>query len=310
MDSSPTLKEFFASWEIFRDPVLAGMIVGATLGYLGVYIVLRRMVFVSAALSQAAGLGVAFAFYAQIALGATGLLGSPFAAAMAFTFLAMLVLVREGAERWISRESLLGAVYLVGSAGALLVGTRIQQEAHDIQSILFGTAVLVRSEDLGKLELIGAVILILQLALGRGLRFASFDRDGARIRGLPVKALDATLFSSIAVAVSVSTRVLGALPVFAFSVLPAMAGILIAPNVRIAMVVAALLGGIAGGVGYIVAFLYGWPVGASQAAVAALITAVAACIRVGLGAPRRIPMTRAPETERAEAPSVVTKQES
>ena len=156
---------------------------------IGVYIVLRRMVFVSAALSQAAGLGVAFAFYAQIALGATGLAGSPFACAMVFTFLAMALLVREGAERWISRESVLGAVYVVGGAGALLVGTKIQQEAHDIQAILFGTAVLVKPEDVGKLELIGGAILLLQLVLGRGLRFASFDRERtlpARNQGLRV----------------------------------------------------------------------------------------------------------------------------
>ena len=63
MDSSPTLAEFFASWELFRDPVLAGMIVGATLGYLGVYIVLRRMVFASSAIAQAAALGVALSFW-------------------------------------------------------------------------------------------------------------------------------------------------------------------------------------------------------------------------------------------------------
>src|SRR5206468_12324584 len=54
----PTFNDFFAAWDLFRDPVFAAMIAGATLGYLGVYIVLRRMVFVSAALSQAAGLGV------------------------------------------------------------------------------------------------------------------------------------------------------------------------------------------------------------------------------------------------------------
>ena len=37
----PTLAEFFAAWDLFRDPVLAAMIAGATLGYLGVY---RRLV--------------------------------------------------------------------------------------------------------------------------------------------------------------------------------------------------------------------------------------------------------------------------
>ena len=55
-----TLQTFLDGWDVFRDPVLASFVAGATLGLLGVYIVLRRMVFVSAALSQAAGLGVAY----------------------------------------------------------------------------------------------------------------------------------------------------------------------------------------------------------------------------------------------------------
>jgi zinc transport system permease protein len=262
--------------------VLAGVIAGATLGYLGVYIVLRRMVFVSAALSQAAGLGVALAFYAQIALGATGALGDPLWSAMAFTLATMLLLMREGTERWTSRESVLGAVYLVGAAGALLVGTRIRQEAHDIQAILFGAAVLVTPADLGKLEIVGAASLLLQLVAGRGIRFVSFDRDGARIRGLPVRLLDLCLFLSIALSVSVATRVLGALPVFAFSVLPAMAAILLAANVRAALLLAAALGAIAGGAGYVAAFLYTWPVGASQAALAAALVVAAAAIRAAL----------------------------
>jgi zinc transport system permease protein len=280
---APTLGDFLAAWELFRDPVLAGVIAGSTLGYLGVYIVLRRMVFVSAALSQAAGLGVALAFYAQIALGANADgLGDPLLSAMVFTIATMLLLVREGVERWMSRESVLGAVYLVGAAGALLVGTKIRQEAHDIQAILFGAAVLVTPADLTKLEVVGAASLLLQLVAGRGLRFVSFDRDGARIRGLPVRLLDLSLFVSIALSVSVATRVLGALPVFAFSVLPAMAAILIAPNVRAALVLAAVFGALAGGAGYLTAFLYTWPVGASQAAFAAALVVAAAAVRAAM----------------------------
>ncbi|MFT3769282.1 MAG: metal ABC transporter permease [Minicystis sp.] len=277
--AAPTLRDFLAAWDLFRAPVLAGIIAGGTLGYLGVYIVLRRMVFVSAALSQAAGLGVALAFYAQIALGAGSLLGDPLATALVFTVGTMLLLMRQGSERWLSRESLLGAVYLVGSAGALLVGTKIRQEAHDIQAILFGAAVLVTPADLTKLTIVGAVSLAMQVVAGRGFRLASFDPDGARIRRLPVRLLDVALFVSIAVSVSVSTRSLGALPVFAFSVLPAMAAILVAPNVRAAMVLAASCGALAGGAGYVMAFLYTWPVGASETAFAAGLVVVAAAVR-------------------------------
>ena len=82
------------------------------------------------------------------------------------------------------------------------------------------------------------------------------------------RAWAAVLVASLAMAVSLSTRVLGALPVFAFTVLPAMAGLRLAPNVAGAAAVAALLGAVAGVVGYGVAFLYQLPVGASQALVA------------------------------------------
>jgi zinc transport system permease protein len=275
----PTLADFLDAWELFRDPVLAGVVAGGALGLLGVYIVLRRMVFVSAALSQAAGLGVAVAFYAQIVLGATGLLGDPVVCAAVFTLVVTVLLTRSRDGAWMSRESVLGWVYLVGASGALIVGTKIQQEAHDISAILFGTAVLVTPADLQKLCYTAGAVLVLQLAGGRGFRFASFDPDGARVRGLPVRALDAILFGSIAIMVSVATRVLGALPVFAFSVLPAMAAVLVAPSVRVALLLALVIGAAAGGVGYVVAFLLSWPVGASQAAVAGAAVALLAIVR-------------------------------
>jgi zinc transport system permease protein len=285
--AAPTLRQFLDAWELFRDPVVAAVVAGAVLGWLGVYIVLRRVVFVSAALSQAAGLGVALAFYAQSALGATGIAADPLACATALTLATMLFVSRAEDGRYVSRESVLGAVYLVGSAGALLVGTKIRKEAHDIGDILFGAAVLVTPEDLRTLEIVAAAVLALQLGLAKGFRFASFDPDGARIRGLPVRLLDAALFTSIAVAVSVATRVLGALPVFAFTVLPAMAAVLAATSVRAALALAAVLGAVAGGAGYVVAFLRSWPVGASQAAVGVAIVLVAAAGRALLGVASR-----------------------
>jgi ABC-type Mn2+/Zn2+ transport system permease subunit len=53
-----SLSVFFQAWSFFRDRILAGSLVGAVLGLLGVHVLVRRMVFLSAALSQVAGLGV------------------------------------------------------------------------------------------------------------------------------------------------------------------------------------------------------------------------------------------------------------
>lgn len=64
-------EQFQAGWELFRDPILCALIAGCVLGFLSVYVVLRRMVFVSAAVTNTAGLGVALAFFAEIHLAST-----------------------------------------------------------------------------------------------------------------------------------------------------------------------------------------------------------------------------------------------
>ena len=61
--------QFWGAYELFSDPMLCALIAGGVLGFLSVYVVLRRMVFVSAAVTQSAGLGVALAFFAEIHLG-------------------------------------------------------------------------------------------------------------------------------------------------------------------------------------------------------------------------------------------------
>ena len=62
MDAAPTVAEFFAAWDLFRAPALTGALAGMMLGCLGVYVVLRRMVFLAATVSQAASFGVALAY--------------------------------------------------------------------------------------------------------------------------------------------------------------------------------------------------------------------------------------------------------
>ena len=165
----------------------------------------------------------------------------------------------------------------------MLVGNHITQEAHDIAAILFGTAVLVRYEDLVAVSVVGAGVVALALALRRPLVFASFDPDGARVQGLPVRALELGLLSGIALQVAVSTRALGALPVFAFSVLPGVAALLALRTMRGVLPLAGLLGAVAGGVGYLMAFFADSPVGATQAAVAAAMVLLAVPVRLMRG---------------------------
>ena len=123
--SASSWNEFWGAWELFRDPMLCALIAGGVLGFLGVYVVLRRMVFVSAAVTQSAGLGVALAFYAQIHLGVTV---DPTVGAVGVALLATMLLMMEPSRLRLTRESLLGLAYAFTGGAAILVGDRIAVE--------------------------------------------------------------------------------------------------------------------------------------------------------------------------------------
>ncbi len=279
MDSEAlTWAEFVAGWhDVFRDPVLCGTIGGAALGFMGVYVVLKRMVFVSAAVTGSAGLGVAFAFYLGIHHGASV---DPTYSAVAFSVATMLLFLGEPRRVYITRESLLGLVFAVAGGLTLLIESRISQEAHDIHAILYGDAVLVRPADLWLITGASALLMTLHVVGFRGITFAVFDPPTAQVQGLPVRLLSAYVFVSVGIMVGVAARALGALPVFALTTLPAIAALVIGLRLKWTFVLAALFGAVCGGGGYLFATFEDFPVGGAQTVCAGALVLVALGVKV------------------------------
>lgn len=259
----PSMSGFVEGWELglYRDAVVGGALAALALALLGVFIVLRRAVFVAATVGQAAGLGVVVAFYATIHWG----VGVPPAlGALVFAALATSAVGRLGAARGLSRDAGLGLGFLVTSSAAIALGDRITQEAHEVSSILFGSAVVVSGADVVLLGALCVVVLLAVMATWRGLAFVGFDPEGARVQNLPVRWLTAGFWLVVAVAIAVCTRVLGALPVFAFSVLPPLAAIVCTKSLRATLVCSSLIGAGCAALGYAAAYFFALPVGALQ----------------------------------------------
>ena len=292
----PTWAQFVDGWDLFRDAVYAAGIAGCVLGFLSVYVVLRRMVFVSAAITQGAGLGVALAFYVGIRLGWSI---SPGTGALAVSLAVAAAAAIDWQRIRLSREMLLGLAVALGSGLAVVVGSKITQEAHDIQAILFGAAVVVAPEELHALLAIGAAVMVIQLWWYRGFTFASFDPLTARVHGLPVRLLDLILLVSIALVVARVASTLGALPAFALSTMPGIAAALIARgSLAVTFALAAVIGAAAGVGGYLIAFFEELPVGATQTVTAAAAVVAAVVIR-GIGYAIGVVLARAAERGRA-----------
>lgn len=261
--------DLWAARELFAAPIACAAVAGLVLGFLSVFIVLKRMVFISATVSQCAGLGVAFAFWIELFI---GMHLPPVLVAALVAIAATLLCAIDPKRIGLSREALLGLVYALSASLAVLLGERLAQEAHDVQSILFGTAVLVRDVDVWLVAGVGALVLLPGIWAYRGLTFAIFDEVAARAQGLPVTWLKGALLVAIGAMIGVSARALGALPIFAFSTLPAVAALRCRLPLKGVLMAALAIGAFDGVAGYLVAFRFNLPVGASQTAVACLVT--------------------------------------
>jgi len=273
-------QSFLEAREIWQVPLTASVIAGALLGALGVYVVLRRTVFVSAALTQLSTLGLVAALLVEERIHIeTEQSGVQLAVAIAVSVAGALVL---GAIRFrrLPAEAAVGGVWVVASALVVLGASLLAHAAHDLGGLVFGNAVAVPTSDLVIIAAVAAVCLLVHGFFAKELTFVSFDAETARALGVRVGLWDSLLFLTIGLAIPVTARALGALPVFAFLTLPAAAALLGRAGYRAAFPVAAAIGVVAAGGGYVLSWLWEIPTGATMVAIAGVILLPGAVIRL------------------------------
>lgn len=278
------LQLFIESWDIWGGAVVAGMAAGAVCGFIGIYVILHRIVFVSAAMSEVSGLGVMIAFWlaqnqaVETSQHTEDVLPLAFAAIFTGIFSALVAgrASHRAGDRSKSAESFIGAVYLLSAAGLLLVSDRVTQGAHDVANVLFGNAVIVDTPHLALLLAVCIPVFGLHAWLRKDILFISFDPAMAQTLGYPVVALRIFLLVSLGVVISIGTRTIGALPVFSFSVLPPIACLALFQDLRSSFWASAVLGAASAFLGYLASFLFSFPTGACMTAAAGAFVLVGA----------------------------------
>jgi ABC-type Mn2+/Zn2+ transport system permease subunit len=229
------LKEAF-----LLNALLAAMISGALCAFLGVYVHLKRIIFIGIALSEVAALGVAAGLYVGI---------WPEASASVLTVLVALLFWWPGRDGFLSREALLGFVYCVASAGAiLLLAANPMAEAHGVD-LVSGNLLYTMGDDILLLSLLAAGTITLHLVLFPRFLFVSFDPETARTLGVGERTVEFLMYLTLGLCIAVSMKTTGILFVFSSMVIPPMVGLVLCRRVWAVFVVAvvtALAGGFLG----------------------------------------------------------------
>jgi zinc transport system permease protein len=267
---------FWESHLIWRDAMIVSVLAAAMCSFVGVFIVLKRVVFVSAALSSMSGVGVAVSFWLASLLGiaphAAPFWLDPRLYALGFAVLGALLFSFNLGHRRISGESAIGLGYIIASALVIVVlnSPRVAQEAHEINDLLYGNSVTVSTQTLWVTVATFLVVAVIHRVFHKEFVFVTFDLEMARTLGYRTRLWSIGLFLTFALAVSEATQAIGALPVFAFMVIPPAAALLLASRLWSVFALSVGIGAFSAAAGYYVSFVWPMPTGATMVVLAAL----------------------------------------
>jgi manganese/iron transport system permease protein len=209
------------------------VVMGATCGAVGAYVIVRRLAFIGDAISHAVFPGIVIAYL----VGASIILGAMVAGLV--TALAIAIVARAGRIR---EDTAIGIFFAAAFAlGVVLISTRRTFQG-DLTAFLIGNLQGVSAGDILVSAAVGVAVLVCLAALHKELLLVSFDRTMAQALGYPVFALDALLLVLLTVTIVVSIQAVGIIMVVAMLVTPAATGQLLVDRfwdmVRIAIAVA------------------------------------------------------------------------
>ncbi len=242
-------------YEFMQRALLACLFIGFTNGFLGTYVVLRRLALMADALSHSLlpGLAVA-AIVAGLSPGGL-LLGGLIAAA--FVVIGGILISRSTR---LKDETAIASLYIVAFAlGIILI--KFARVRISLDHFLFGNILGLGVSDLWLSFAISTVTLLTLIALQRPLLLTLFEAGVARSLGLRVGALHLILISFIVLAMLSSLQAVGVLLSLGLLILPAATFYLLTDRYALMLWGSALWGTVAAIIGLWISFHANLPSG-------------------------------------------------
>jgi ABC-type Mn2+/Zn2+ transport system permease subunit len=274
-----TLREILSPDFLLRNSVYVSLLIGLVCPLVGVYLTLRRLIFMGVALPQISSCGIAFAFALQawnvIPHMHTEEHSLAFFGSLFFTLPTILVLsllVRRGRG---SVEGRLGTVYVLAGAWSILLLVTNPLGEHGLLDMLKGEIIAVSNADVARTAITFGAVVFSFFLFRKEFLLVSFDREMAITLKKNVLVWDALLFLLIGLAISMAVLSVGPLVAFGFLLIPPLAAHLFARNMRQFTIGAAAIGVVAAFIGFWIAFRWDWPVGPTDVALLGAVYLVA-----------------------------------
>ena len=280
---------------LFLPPLVACLVIVAIHSYLGLHVIAREVIFVDLSLAQMAALGSAVAILA----GSQSDSRAAFLYALGFTSIgaAVFALTRTEEKGRVPQEAIIGIVYVVASAAAILVADRTPRGGEAIKDILVGSLLWVTWPAIVRLAAVYAALGLFHWVLRRRFLTISFQPEIALAKGWRIRWWDFLFYLSFGIVITFSVPIAGVLLVFSFLVVPAAIAFQFTRRQGPLAVISWIAGALASAAGLLVSFRYDLPTGPIVVCMFGLLLVVAYAVRRLVGI--RVPAVESPVREAA-----------
>ena len=267
-------------------PFLACLVLSTILGYLGMHVLARGIIFVDLALAQFAALGATLAILLHLEPEDPRAYGL----SLAFTIVGAVVFsLSRMRARAIPQEAWIGVSWAVASSAAILAVSTAPHGAEHLEETLVGSILWVTPGQVLRAVVIYAIVGLFHWLYRKQFFAISFDPEGDVAQGMRLRWWDFLFYASFGFVVTSAVRIAGVLLVFSFLIVPSIVGTLFAHSVRGRLLLAWVFGWLVSTVGCLVSYRADLPTGAAVVCTfgAVLLLAVAvARLRALRGVPR------------------------
>ena len=263
-------------------PFVACMLLVAIHSYLGLHVIAREVIFVDLSLAQMAALGTVVALLVGVMPDSR----TAYFFALGFTAFgaALFSLTRTAGHGRVPQEALIGIVYVVASAAAILVADKAPHGADAIKEIMVGSLIWVTWATNLKLAIAYAVLGAFHVLFRKRFLTISFQPEEAQRAGWRIKWWDFWFYLSFGVVITFSVPVGGVLMVFTFLVVPAAIAFLFTREMRRLAIISWASGAVASALGLWASYRFDLPTGPLIVCTYGLLLALAGVLkRLGVG---------------------------
>jgi zinc/manganese transport system permease protein len=249
------------AFEILLPAFVASLILTGIHAYLGVHVVERGVIFVDLSLAQIAALGSTVAYLAGHDLHST----MAYVYSLGFTFLgaAIFAVSRVHRKTRIPQEAIIGIVYAVSAAVAILVMSKATQETEHLKEMLVGNILSVSWKELGKTAVLYALVGVFHFIFRRRFLLISMNEQEAERQGVNIRFWDFLFYMSFGFVVTSSVAIAGVLLVFCFLIVPSVTAMLFSERLGTRLAIGWGMGALVSAGGVALSFLWDLPTGAT-----------------------------------------------